>query len=558
MDNPAPPYAVAYAHNLPAKVPADTRRVGWLTLTNQGTRPWHPTPPGPNAGPVEAVVYLDDAYHTTLPLPGTVGPGEQVTLHWFYRTPKDAGKHEYRIELVEHHVTWFAQQGVPPLRVSCVVTAEPPSATARLLDRSERICALNWWTGLGGISWSSTGRGYPMIARQAQGCRFTDADGRRYIDYSMGHGCALLGYAPKRIRRALARALGSGAVLSIMHELEVEVAELIAAAIPSAEVVLFGKNGSDACTAAVRLARAHTGRPVVLVGGYHGWQDWNVERYGFGAAGVPERGEPLAVPFGFNDLGQVAGLFETYRGRVAAVILEPAAPVEGYGTPQATVRDADPVYLRELAALTRREGALLIFDEIFTGFRYRSGSVQRATGVTPDLTCLGKALSAGMPLAAVAGRRDIFAAVAGKITYGPTFKGEVYSYVAAREALTIYREVDVPAQVWAYGERLKAAVNQLCRDLGVPAEVVGPPIRMAVTFREPDPARLVLLRTLLQQELLRNGVYSPFNFLVPSYVHDKKALKETCAAFERALGVVVRAHRDGRFGAYLELPPARW
>src|SRR5262249_47723425 len=192
------------------------------------------------------------------------------------------------------------------------------------------------------------------------------------------------------------------------------------------------------------------------------------------------RGEPLVLPFEFNNLEQVAELLEAHRGRVAAVMLEPA----GVATSAGPVQDADPVFLKELTALARREGALVIFDEIFTGFRYLGGSVQHATGVVPDLTCLGKALSAGMPLSALVGRKDVFHPASSKIFYEPTFKSEVYSFAAAREALTIYREQDVPARVWGFGNRLKGAVNQLCQKLPVPAEEVGPPFRRVIDFME--------------------------------------------------------------------------
>lgn len=544
-------YGVRYEHNLPASLPAGTRRVGWLTLTNEGTRAWSPTATGPGQGPVEVAVYLDDRLHAALPLPRTVLPGDRVSLHWYDRAPAQSGRHEYRFELVEHHVTWFAEQGVPPLRVPCDVTAERPTASARLLERSEAATALNWWTGVG-VSWSRDGGSYPVMARHASGCRLTDVEGREYLDYVMGHGCALLGYAPERIQAAVARALSSAAVLSLMHELEVEVAEQIAAAVPGAERVLFGKNGSDACTAAVRLARAHTGRRLVLFCGYHGWQDWNVEPNGFASTGVPERDEPLALRFPFNDLESVARLFELHRGRIAAVILEPAGPIEGYNGP---LDDADPAFLRELAALTRREGALLVFDEIVTGFRYREGSVQRATGVIPDLTCLGKGLSAGMPLAAMAGRADLFAASIGKIAYGPTFKGEVYSFAAAREALAIYREIDVPAHVWSYGRRLQQAIDRICADLDAPARMIGPPFRMLLAFDEPDPERLRLTRTLMQQELLRNGLLCNMTFFIPSHAHDDRALARTCEAFGRALETVMEARRLDCVASRLEIAP---
>src|SRR5262249_54470295 len=179
--------------------------------------------------------------------------------------------------------------------------------------------------------------------------------------------------------------------------------------------------------------------------------------------------------------------------------------------------------------------ALLIFDEIITGFRYPGGSVQKATGVVPDLACFGKGLSAGMPLSALVGRRRIMKAFMHRVYYGPTFQSEVYSLAAAKEALTIYGEVDVPGHIWDHGNRLKAGINRICHDLGVHAEMIGPPFRMVLSFREAEAHHVTLMRTLVQQELLKRGVLTYMGFMLPSYAHDDQALEETLEAFAHAL-----------------------
>ena len=265
----------------------------------------------------------------------------------------------------------------------------------------------------------------------------------------MGWGSALLGYANERIQQAVRDALDSAAILTLTHHLMPEVADALCERFASAQAVTFGKNGSDVCTAAVRMARVHTGRRVVLFSGYHGWQDWYVERYGMSATGVPEKTGPLVFQFPPNDLEELGRLLTLHRGDVAAVMLEPAGVIESFAGP---VRDADATFLTELIAMAHREGALAIFDEILTGFRHPGGSVQQATGTRPDLTCVGKALASGMPLAALIGRRDVFTSAIARISYEPTFKGEAYSLAAAREALRIYGEQDVPAQIASFGE----------------------------------------------------------------------------------------------------------
>jgi glutamate-1-semialdehyde aminotransferase len=440
---------------------------------------------------------------------------------------------------------------VRPLRVPFEIVEPAMTATRRLRDRVLETHA-RCWLPCDGMSWSSTGSGYPQFAREADGCRITDLEGREYVDYLMGWGCALLGYSNERMQRAVQDALPVGAMLTLTHHWMPEVADTLCSMFPGAEAATFGKNGSDVCTAAVRLARAHTGRPIVLFCGYHGWQDWFVERYGFAATGVPVRGEPLLVPFEPNNLEQVAQLLEIHRGQVAAVMLEPAGVLEGSSGP---IKDADAVFLKEMKGLAHQDGALVIFDEIMTGFRYLGGSVQHATGVVPDLTCLGKALSGGMPLSALIGRKEVFDSSMGKIFFEPTFKGEVYSFAAAREALKIYQEKDIPARIWEYGGRLRAMIDRTCESRGIPAAVIGPPFRMLLAFQEADGRRRTLLRTLAQQELLKAGVLTTQNLFLPSAAHDDAALEDTRRAVEQALGVVAEAMEKDRFAAYLEIPP---
>ena len=549
--SPAPTFSVAYiSHNVPARMPAGTLRACGLSRENRGAAAWRQNRLAANV--VGVAIHLDDAHLTTVELPAaTVHTGERATLHWTFRTPADAGQHVLKIGLVGRGAKGFGPRDDAALRVTFETTAQPSSATGRLMD--EAIATNPWFSFPSqGISWSASGHEYPLFAREAKGCRITDLEGRRYIDYVMGWGCALLGYANDRVQRAVADSLGSAGILSLPPPLELDVTRALCAKLECAEMAVFSKNGSDVCTAAVKLARVYTGRLKILVCGYHGWQDWFVEGKGFQTTGVPERRKPLTIRFPFNDVTEFKRLMKKHRGEVAAVMLEPSGPVEGLNSP---LYDADPEFLRQVAAVTKSEGSLLIFDEIMTGFRYPHGSVQQATGVTPDLACFGKALSAGMPLSALVGRARVFEAAMSRIFYGPTFKSEAYSFAAAREALAIYEEEDVPGHVWSYGNRLKSAVNQLSRDLGLPAELTGPPFRMNLIFHEPDEWRVVLMRTLVQQELVKGGVLTFRGVMLPSLAHDDEAFRETIAAFERALLTLARAAREDAYAKYLEIPP---
>jgi glutamate-1-semialdehyde aminotransferase len=306
------------------------------------------------------------------------------------------------------------------------------------------------------------------------------------------------------------------------------------------------------CTLAARVARRFTGRTTILFSGYHGWGDWWVEQAGFAATGVPSRATPLIHPFRFNDLADFTRLFERHRADLAAVMLEPAGPAEAVGRVH---DDGDPRVLAAIAAMTREAGALLVYDEIMTGFRYPGGSAQRATGVVPDLACLGKALANGMPLSALVGRAGVLQRVMAHTHYGPTYRGEVYSLAAARAALEIYRREPVAAHVWRHGESLRDAVHAACAELGIDARMAGPPFRQGLVFTDADPRRLVLKRTLYQQELLRAGLVSYDGLMLPSYAHDADALAAARAAVARALGVVARAEGEGQLDRYVEIPP---
>lgn len=395
----------------------------------------------------------------------------------------------------------------------------------------------------------SRGQAYPTLIKRASGARIRDPEGNEWIDYVMGWGSALLGYAHPSIRKAIAKSLDCGAILSLPHVLEPEVVRLLVAAIPCAEMALFGKNGSDVCTAAVRAARLATGRRVILFSGYHGWHEPFAPIF---EPALADPHQPADVHrFPANDVEALSRLVAEYDGRIAAIMLEPAAQIEGVDGP---VRDADTPFLRRVAEICRQQGAVLIFDEIMTGFRHASGSVQKATGVVPDLACFGKALSSGMPLSVLLGKREVMETTLSRLFYHPTFKGDAYSFAAAAAALKIYREEDIPARIARFGEALRAGVDGISADLHVAGRLIGPAYRMVYRFDETDPQRLPLLRTLLQQELLRRGVLTFRGFMLPSLAHGEAELEQTLAAFRASLARVGEVADANAFARELELP----
>jgi glutamate-1-semialdehyde 2,1-aminomutase len=543
-------YAVAYgASTVPEPLVEGSHVRGTIEAHNTGTATWYRVPDDGHA--VDVAVYLDGRLHATGHMLDEVAvPGASAIFSYLLDVPA-VGAHTLRFDLIAQNLCFFSERGSAPKTLEVHAVAAPVASRGEALLRVAR--ARNPWFDWPTHGTSRDGRGqpWPLFAKRAVGCRVTEVDGREYLDFVMGFGSALLGYAHPRIQAALRSALDSGATLPLPHEIEMEVTEALGAVVPCAEMVVFGKNGSDACTAAVRLARAVTGRPYVVFCGYHGWQDWFLQRDGFPFTRVTGTSTALAVPFAFNDIASLEAALEGHRGAVAAVMLEPAAPVEG---PQGPLRDADPLFLRAAQELAARHGAVLVFDEILTGFRYPSGTVQRAHGVIPDLCCLGKALGAGLPLSALVGRAEIFRRGMEAIYYGPTFKSETLSLAAAREALAVHRDIDVPGHVARVGAALRDGVNRICAGLGLAAEMIGPPFRLVVSFEAPH-ADSRLMRTLLQQELLRRGVLTYKGFLLPSLAHDDAAIAQALEAYGGALGDVRDAIKDGSLARRLEIPP---
>ena len=364
----------------------------------------------------------------------------------------------------------------------------------------------------------------PAFIERGAGCRLWDVDGNSYIDYLLALGPITLGYADPVVDAAIARQLRKGIVFSQPSPLEVELAELIAELVPSAEMVRFVKNGSDATGAAVRLARAYTGRDLILSCGYHGMQDWYI-----GASennlGVPEAVQRLIETFPFNDARALEATLERRFGEVAAVIMEP-------------VRTEEPLpgYLAQVRELATRHGALLIYDEVVTGFRVALGGAQSHYGVTPDLTALGKGMANGMPLSAVVGRADIMRLADEGAFISLTFGGETLSLAAAIATISELQTRDVFRHTWALGDRMQAGMKNLVErmDLKDIAKVAGTRIMPGLFFSAFGEATANDVLSLFQQEAAERGVlFLGVNYLCAS--HSEADIDYTIGVFGEAL-----------------------
>lgn len=366
----------------------------------------------------------------------------------------------------------------------------------------------------------------PKYLRRGEGCHVWDVDGNEFIDFTMGVGPLSLGYAYPAVDDAIRAQLEDGITFSLMHPLEVEVAELISEVVPGAEMVRFSKTGCDVTTAAVRLARAFTGRRKVLCCGYHGWHDWYISITDRNR-GIPDEVAELTYTFAYNDLSSVEAALDD---DVACVILEPMvfeAPRDGF--------------LTELAALCKRNGTLLVFDEMWTGFRIAVGGAQERFGVTADLACFSKAVANGMPLSVLTGRADVMRLLDKDVFFFTTFGGEALSLAAAKATIHELRTQDVPAQLERLGDELKDRYNQLAHDLGLDfSRCVGLGCRTMVTFEAKGAAagaNPLEMKSLVQQELIRRGIlWAGFHNL--SFSHTEEDLSHLLAAYREALGVL--------------------
>jgi glutamate-1-semialdehyde 2,1-aminomutase len=393
-----------------------------------------------------------------------------------------------------------------------------------------------------GLLLERAARVIPAFIARGSGAHVWDVDGNRYVDFPMALGPVILGHAHPAVREAITRQLDDGIVFTLPHPIEVSLAERVVAQVPGAERVRFAKSGSDATSAAVRLARASTGRDRVVVCGYHGWHDWYI-----GATsrwdGVPGAVRDLVDTFDFNDLASLDAALAGRDREVAAVILEPCGATE-------------PVagFLEGVVARAHAAGAVLIFDEIITGFRLAPGGAQERYGVAADLITFGKALGNGMPISAVAGRAELMDRFE-SVFFSGTHGGETLSMAAAHAVLD-HLDARAYEELHAKGEYLRAGVTRAIDTAGVAGWVTigGAAPRTVVTIREPEPEAQVLpAKTLVQQELVKRGIlFNGSNFIC--LAHSTEDLDQAIDAYGAALSRLADG-LDGDLTELLEGPP---
>ena len=357
----------------------------------------------------------------------------------------------------------------------------------------------------------------PCYLVRGDGCRVWDADGNEYIDFRNGLGPITLGYRYPAVDEALKAQLESGIVFSYAHPLEVEVAQRLVEVLPCAERVRFLKTGGEAMAAAHRLSRAFTERELILTCGYHGWVNTMAR------AGVPEatRKTYLALPWG--DVGPYADAFEAAPDEIAAVSVACAYSEVEQGS----------TFLKELRKLTEQRGAVLIFDEIVTGFRLRQAGAQEYFGVVPDLAVFAKGLSNGVPLSCFAGKATVMETVK-ECVVSSTFGGDTLGLAAARAVLDVYEREDVIGTLWKRGEQLHEGFNAWSESMGLPVRFAGAPPVGQLVFDHPDAGRLFLR---FNEEVLKRGIIV-YSVCYTNFSHSEADIEQSVRAMGEALEVI--------------------
>lgn len=378
---------------------------------------------------------------------------------------------------------------------------------------------------------------HPIYLDSGDGCIVKDVDGNKYIDHVCALGPIILGYNNKRTIKAVTRQLKKGSTFSLMHPLEVELAELLVDVIPCAEQVRYAKNGTDVTLAAVRMARSYTGKSHILkpFAHYHGWGDWNAVSTDRNF-GVPECLGDLIETFPYNNLEALEEKLRT--GKFAALIMEPIqqeAPKEGF--------------LEGVRSLCSKYNVVLIFDEMITGFRWALGGAQEYFGVTPDVATFGKAVANGMPISIIAGKEQYMNEF-NKIFFSMTFGGEACSLAAAVETVKELKEnkLEIYSHIWEHGTRIQVAFNEYAKMLGIDAVMTGQAPWHNTTFNTDDGDGC---RDLFHQEMIKKGVLMG-RAIVTTWAHKTEHVDKTIKAMRHSLGVVSEAIKGGGIDRYLE------
>ena len=382
----------------------------------------------------------------------------------------------------------------------------------------------------------------PFFASKGSGSYLWDVDGNKYVDLVASLAAVTLGYGDPEINKAVKRQLKKGVSLSLSSKLETVVAEKIIDLVPSAEMVRFAKNGSDATSAAVRIARYFTRRDHIISIGYHGWHDWYIGST-TRSMGVPSAVQALTLSARYNDLSHVENLFEEVKGDVAAVILEPMNSV-----------DPAPGYLESLRSFCSSNNILLIFDEVITGFRFAKGGAQELFGITPDLSCFGKGIANGFPISVMAGKREIMEGFK-EVFFSGTFGGELLSLTAANVVLDKVKDGRVIPELYRVGQAIQEGLtSEISHKKYEFVNLSGNPTWTFLNWTLSSDALQNQVKTYFLQEMFKRGILVLSTNNVTTTL-SQKDISKILTAYAEVFEAISQALERDSLDALLECQP---
>lgn len=392
----------------------------------------------------------------------------------------------------------------------------------------------------------------PIYAAKAKGARIWDVDGNEYLDWMSSVGAVVLGYADDVVDASVKDQIDNSTISSLNHECELELAQELSRTIPSAEMVRYAKGGGEACAMAVRIARGTTGRDKVLFCGYHGWHDWYLaanlgkedllDEHLFSMIepiGVPRDLAGTSIPFPYGNLNALEQLLEQNEGEVAAIILEPmrsSLPPTGY--------------LESVRDLAKRAQAVLIFDEVSSGFRPAMGGVQEYLGITPDMTVLAKAMSNGYPMGAVVGQRWVMES-ASRMFISSSYWSDTIGITAALTTISELGKRNAIAHIHHLGRLLKEGISAALDEAALDGECTGADWHPTLDFRLTDSTVRQQVLTLYIQEMAKRGIIAPNAFYLTA-AHTDNDVAQTVEAAQEVFAIISLAIKSNRVAEKLE------
>ena len=391
---------------------------------------------------------------------------------------------------------------------------------------------------------------WPAYYSKAKGCEVWDLDGNHYYDFAqMGVGSCILGYADDNVNAAVMEAIQKGSMCSLNCHEEVELAEKLINLHPWAEMVRFARTGGEACAIAVRIARAASGKSRVAFCGYHGWHDWYLSANlgdasnldgqllpGLDPLGVPRELRDTTLPFNYNKLNELENLVDQYPDKIGVIIMEPRRE-----------KGPEPGFLEGVRKIADRIGAVLIFDEVTSGFRINLGGIHLTYGVEPDIAVFGKALGNGFPISAIIGRRNVMDCAQDSFI-SSTMWTERIGFVAALATIKKMEENDVPKFLIHYGERINDGWRKLAKKHGLNIHINGIPPLTHIAFEADNP---LAVQTLYTQEMLTKG-YLLGAAVYTTYAYSDEIIDRFIADSDSVFGLIKEALKSGDIKKYLK------